>query len=173
MSMNFRYLITVSLLFVLTAATLHGQSRRRRPVVPATLHIEDLPQQPLDTLATDDPETRIIIFSNNTWRYYRPALKVRDSLPVYMQHWDTSQVFAYKSIAYEDLPSVVDLNLVKDLSGFKASGSRLGAVEIRPARPPQPQRRGYSAEDRRTDLRRVRRQNSLCEVQYGRFSGIW
>ena len=118
--MNFRYLITVSLLFVLTATTLHGQSRRRRPVVPATLHIEDLPQQPLDTLATDDPETRIIIFSNNTWRYYRPALKVRDSLPVYMQHWDTSQVFAYKSIAYEDLPSVVDLNLVKDLSGFKA-----------------------------------------------------
>lgn len=83
--MNFRYLITVSLLFVLTAATLHGQSRRRHPVVPATLHIEDLPQQPLDTLATDDPETRIIIFSNNTWRYYRPALKVRDSLPVYMQ----------------------------------------------------------------------------------------
>ena len=83
--MNFRYLITVSLLFVLTATTLHGQSRRRRPVVPATLHIEDLPQQPLDTLATDDPETRIIIFSNNTWRYYRPALKVRDSLPVYMQ----------------------------------------------------------------------------------------
>lgn len=70
--MNFRYLITVSLLFVLTATTLHGQSRRRRPVVPATLHIEDLPQQPLDTLATDDPETRIIIFSNNTWRYYRP-----------------------------------------------------------------------------------------------------
>lgn len=77
-------------------------------------------QRPLDTIPTSDPETKIILFSNNTWSYYRPSLERLDSLPVYTQHWDTTGVFAYRDIAYNDLPPVVELKLVDDLTQFKS-----------------------------------------------------
>ncbi len=94
-------------------------AQRRKPAgPPAAPHLEELPQRPLDTLPTDDPETKVILYSNNTWSFYRPSLRTLDSLPVYAQHWDTSQVFAYKSIEYADLPPVIDLKIVKDLSEF-------------------------------------------------------
>ena len=117
--MNFKSAILISA-GLLTVAVTQGQSRRRASSPPPPPDIEDLPRRPVDTLSTDDPETRVILYSNNTWSFYRPTLQTQDSLPVYTQHWDTSQVFAYKSIAHGDLPAVVELNLVGDLSEFRA-----------------------------------------------------
>jgi len=66
----------------------------------------------LDTLSTADPDTRIILYSNNTWRYYRPSLPAKYAdLPVYTQHWDTEQVFAYKGVEIADLPATIELKL--------------------------------------------------------------
>ena len=108
-------ILTVCLFLCLTRV----DAQRRKPAgPPAAPHLEELPQRPLDTLPTDDPETKVILYSNNTWSFYRPSLRTLDSLPVYAQHWDTSQVFAYKSIEYADLPPVIDLKIVKDLSEF-------------------------------------------------------
>ncbi len=105
---------------IVVLCSFSGQAQTRRPAaIPSAPAIEQLPCRPLDTLPTDDPETRIVLYTNNTWSYLRPACPL-DSLPVYAQHWDTSQVFAYKSIAYDDLPPVVELNLVRDLSEFHA-----------------------------------------------------
>ena len=105
---------------VAVLCTLSGGAQTRRPAaIPAAPAIEQLPCRPLDTLPTNDPETKIVLYTNNTWSYLRTACPL-DSLPVYAQHWDTSQVFAYKSIAYDDLPPVVELNLVHDLSEFHA-----------------------------------------------------
>lgn len=116
--MNARTL-TFAALLILTSLTLSAQRRRTysRPVTPK---LEDLPKRPLDTIPTSDPETRIILYSNNTWSYFRPSLNKMDSLPVYTEHWDTTGVFAYKNIPYESLPPIVELNLVQDLSEFKA-----------------------------------------------------
>lgn len=118
--MNSKYLVPLIAGLTVSLITVQGQSRKRKSVTPVSLHIEDLPKHPLDTLATDDPETKIILFSNNTWSYFRPTMTVKDSLPVYTQHWDTSQVFAYKSIAYGDLPQAIDLNIVPSLADFNA-----------------------------------------------------
>lgn len=118
--MSTKRVISFFIFCVVVSTTVWGQSRRRSSSVPPQLNLEALPCRPMDTLPTEDPETQIILFSNNTWSYYRPTLVVRDSLPVYTRHWDTTQVFAYKSIAYEDLPQVTELNLVQELADFHA-----------------------------------------------------
>ncbi len=115
-NMKIRLFFSIAALLCAWAA---GAQTRRTVAVPSAPSIEQLPCRPLDTLSTDDPETKIVLYTNNTWSYLRPACPL-DSLPVYARHWDTSQVFAYKSIAYDDLPSAIELNLVHDLSGFHA-----------------------------------------------------
>lgn len=111
--------LTFAVVLSITALTLSAQ-RRRTSSPPVAPKLEDLPKRPLDTIPTSDPETRIILYSNNTWSYFRPTLHKMDSLPVYTEHWDTTGVFAYKSIPYESLPPIVELNLVHDLKEFKA-----------------------------------------------------
>lgn len=83
-----------------------------------TPKLEDLPQRAIDTLDTDDPDTKVILYSNNTWGYYRPSLQALNQLSVYREHWDTTQVFAYRSIELNDLPSVLELQLINTLSDF-------------------------------------------------------
>ena len=119
--MKLRHILLVITLVCFTVS-LTAQTRRRSTTAPGTTapKLEDLPKRPLDTIPTSDPETKIILFSNNTWSYYRPSLERLDSLPVYTQHWDTTGVFAYRDIAYNDLPPVVELKLVDDLTQFKS-----------------------------------------------------
>jgi LysM repeat protein len=71
----------------------------------------------MDTIAKDSV-TKIIIYTNNTWSYYRPSLKVMDVLPVYRDHWDTSQVFAYRSVELKDLPAVIELPLITSFKEY-------------------------------------------------------
>ena len=112
--MNAKTFLAISLA-VLCVST--GATRRRgvwngpsKP--PAAPKLEDLPTFPIDTISTKDPETKIIIFSNDTWQYYRPALAAKwADLPVYTEHWDTDQVFAYKGTEISDLPPSIELKL--------------------------------------------------------------
>jgi len=98
---------------LLLAASLYGASipavAQRRAATPG---IEELPRLPLDTLPTADADTRIILYTNNTWDYYRPAMAVYDELPVYAEHWDTARIFSYPSVELADLPERLDLCLV-------------------------------------------------------------
>lgn len=93
-------------------------SQRRPAPKPVTPKLEDLPQRPIDTIDTVDPETKVIIFSNNTWEFYRPTLNRMDDLPVYTNHWDTSSVFSYRDIELTDIPMVVELKLIDSMSQF-------------------------------------------------------
>jgi murein DD-endopeptidase MepM/ murein hydrolase activator NlpD len=94
---------------------------QRKKTPPAPAKIEDLPRNAIDTLATDSPDTKVIIYSNNTWSYYRPSLGDRmDDLPVYVKNWDTSQVFSYPNVELSDLPNVVELKLISSLDEFNA-----------------------------------------------------
>ncbi len=82
--------------------------------------LEDLPCIAIDTLATDDDNVRIIIFTNNTWRYYYPNLEERIDKEVYRNHWVNDRVFAYTDIELKDLPPVIDLELISRYEDFHA-----------------------------------------------------
>ncbi len=116
--MNFQSILISLLTITLSYSSCPLTSAPRRPVRYSTPNLEDLPQRAIDTLDTPDPETKVILYSNNTWSYYRPTLQTLDELPVYREHWDTTQVFAYRSIELADLPPVIDLNLISALSDF-------------------------------------------------------
>lgn len=101
------------------AAGAAPKKRKKTASTHVAPKLEDLPQRPVDTLQTSDPQTKVIIFSNNTWSYYRPGLAAEmKNLKVYREHWDTTQVFAYRTIELASLPSVVELKLFDDLSRF-------------------------------------------------------
>ncbi len=114
-----RYLLLI-VITVWTVANSSAQSRRRSSLNTSSPKLEELPKRPLDTIATSDPETKIILYSNNTWSYFRPDLQKLDTLDIYTQHWDTTGVFAYRDIEYNDLPSITELQLVENLDQFHA-----------------------------------------------------
>ncbi|MBQ4280256.1 MAG: peptidoglycan DD-metalloendopeptidase family protein, partial [Rikenellaceae bacterium] len=101
------------------AGTNRAEAQRSRTRIYTPPKLEDLPQRPLDTLSTADPDTKIVLFSNNTWKYLLTNTEQFDEMEVFREHWDTSQVFAYKSIELKDLPPVVDINLIRDLSDYR------------------------------------------------------
>ncbi len=103
---------------LLIAAVSFAAAPRKKPSVPTAPKLEDLPRVPLDTLSTADSTTKIIIYANNTWSYYRPGDNPLDELPVYRNNWDTTQVFADRTIELSDLPSHVNLPLVVSLNEF-------------------------------------------------------
>ncbi|MCD7969169.1 MAG: peptidoglycan DD-metalloendopeptidase family protein [Alistipes sp.] len=87
--------------------------------IPAAPALENLPKIAIDTLPTQDDDTKIIIYSNNTWSYYRPGFgdDLKD-LPVYSENWVTEEVFAYRNIQISDLPQTIDVNLIASLDDF-------------------------------------------------------
>lgn len=81
--------------------------------------LEDLPRIPVDTVQTADPETSLILYSNNTWRYYRPSLAERLSdVSAFNEHWDTEHIFAYNGVELSDLPASLDINLISSMNDF-------------------------------------------------------
>lgn len=112
-----RYLITSILL--ITSLITHAQSRGRRSLAPPKqLTIEQVKRVALDTVETSDPKTKIIVFSNNTWRFYHPEMVQLDELNLFRHNWDTTQIFAYRNIELSDLSPVINLKLIDDSSSF-------------------------------------------------------
>ncbi len=111
--------LVAGLFLGLTLCAAPGEaSAQRRTGTPVTPRLEELPRRPMDTIPTADPETKVIIFSNNTWEYYRPELRRLDRLPVFSEHWDTASVFSYRNIELGELPATVDLRMVDSLGQF-------------------------------------------------------
>lgn len=86
-------------------------SAQKKTYPPLQSKIEELPAIPVDTVGTADPKTKIILYSNNTWSYFRSDLSKYDELPVFRQNWDTVDIFAYRNIELADLPATIDLRL--------------------------------------------------------------
>lgn len=96
-------------------------AQRRSYGPPQPLKIEQLPRRPMDTIATADPETKVIIFSNNTWEFYRPDISDRLSdHDAYKHNWDTVSIFSYRNVELADIPMIVELKLVDSLQQFCA-----------------------------------------------------
>lgn len=108
-------LIILSSLF--TATTVQAQ-KKTSTVSPK---LEDLPCLPIDTLPTANEDTKIIIYTNNTWKYYRPGLEGQfNGNPVYTDYWNTEHIFAYRSVELSEIPAVVDINLISSLDEYHA-----------------------------------------------------
>lgn len=116
--MSLRNAIVFILLITSVVAT--AQRRRKPSGPPKQLTIEQVKSVPIDTVATSDPKTKIIVFSNNTWQFYQPDMKKLDELPVYRHNWDTVSIFAYRNVELADLPSIVELKLVDKLGECSA-----------------------------------------------------
>lgn len=109
-------IIITTLLTLIIVLSADGQ--RRRSTTVRELRIEEVPRKPIDTVQTVDPETKIIMFSNNTWEFYRPNMERFDDLLVYRNNWDTMSIFAYRNIELKDLQEVMQLKLIDSLSEF-------------------------------------------------------
>lgn len=81
--------------------------------------LEELPKRAIDTVATADPETKIILYTNNTFSYYRPTLDAKFAdTQVYNEHWDTTQVFSYRIVQLADLPEELEIEVIGSLNDF-------------------------------------------------------
>lgn len=82
--------------------------------------LEELPSRAIDTLSTADENVKIIIYTNNTWRYYYPDLQTRIDKDIYKEHWVNDHVFAYTDIQLNDLPQVTEMELIEKYEDFHA-----------------------------------------------------
>lgn len=103
-----------------------AQRRRKSSGPPKQLTIEQVKSVPIDTVATADPATKIVVYSNNTWKFVHSDAKQIEGLPLYKRNWDTTSIFAYRNIELSDLPSSIDLKLVATLD--ECSSPVRGAV---------------------------------------------
>ena len=82
-----------------------------------TLKKEDIPRIPTDTLPTDRGEVRIVVFSDGTFRYIPTNPWHFRSAPAYGSHWDTLNLFAYRTVRLDDLPARTGIEL-SGIHGF-------------------------------------------------------
>lgn len=114
-----RPIVLIILILITTTFLVNGQSRRRSTTT-SQAKIEDLPRRPMDTIATADPETKVIIFSNNTWEFYRPDMTRLDGEMAYQNNWDTTSIFSYRNVELADIAQVVELKIVDSMPQFCA-----------------------------------------------------
>lgn len=113
--MKYIKILTVSVLVLFVTAV----GAQRRYSIPAQLKIEEVARHPIDTIATSDHETKVIVYSNNTWEFFRPVVSERlSSNEVYRYNWDTTSIFAYRNVELKDLPEVIELKVVDSLQEF-------------------------------------------------------
>ncbi|CDN32287.1 M23/M37 family peptidase [Mucinivorans hirudinis] len=113
--------IAIIFFAILLTCASQAQTRKRSSSVPKQRTIEEMPRVAIDTVTTADPETKVIIYSNNSWEFYHPAIKERlADLDVYKYNWDTTQIFAYKNIELTDLPELIELRLIDSLVQYCA-----------------------------------------------------
>ena len=113
MTKNMRKTI-LTLLGVLALAESFGQWTTN------TLRRKDIPRTPVDTVATKRDDVKIVVYADNTFSYLYTAAEELQQSEIYREHWDTANVFSYKSISYQSLPETVDVRLIGSLDEFRA-----------------------------------------------------
>ncbi len=111
--MSFRRLVWRSIVVALAFVALVPSTARSQ------VRIEDLPRIAMDTLPTANSSARIIIYTNNTWEFYFPGLDSLIAKNVYNNHWVTDQVFAYKGLSADDLPSTMEFELFNRITDYR------------------------------------------------------
>lgn len=71
----------------------------------------------LDTLETQSPGVKIVLFSDNTWKYYRDPADIMSG-EMFNTFWSNEFPNPYR-VALEDLPEKISLWLVDSLGGYR------------------------------------------------------
>ena len=83
-----------------------------------TIAISDLPHLPSDTLPTDRPDVRIILYTDNTFRYLFTNADSLSRTELYASQWDTTGIFAYRDISLQSLPPTIEIHVIDRYDGF-------------------------------------------------------
>lgn len=71
----------------------------------------------LDTLDTDDRFTKLVLFSDHTWKFVdlgHPKFDDDD----FEENWDNEAIHAYKGLSLNEVPDEITVTLVDSLHGF-------------------------------------------------------
>jgi len=108
--------MNLKLLLILFSASLLAGTAWGRNEVPSPDPAGDIAENLAASDTGFDPGTALM--HDRADAAYMAEIARMDTLPVYKEHWDTTQVFAYKSVQLSDLPPLLELNLIRDLSEF-------------------------------------------------------
>lgn len=100
-------------------STQHVAAQKYR-TKPSEKNLESLPSIPIDTIDTKTGGKKVVLFSNNTWKFLYDASQITPIAEniAFTDHWDTTQLFAYKDIPYDALPPIVELKLIDKVADF-------------------------------------------------------
>ena len=71
----------------------------------------------IDTLPTANSALSIVLFNDNTWRYIL-AEDYKNDPEVFNNHWDTTNIHAYRDIELDSLPEATVIRLVDSLESY-------------------------------------------------------
>ncbi len=71
----------------------------------------------IDTLPTGNSALSIVLFNDNTWRYIL-AEDYKNDPEVFNDHWDTTNIHAYRDVALDSLPEASVIRLVDSLESY-------------------------------------------------------
>ena len=71
----------------------------------------------IDTLPTANSALSIVLFNDNTWRYIL-AEDYKNDPEVFNNHWDTTNIHAYRDIELDSLPEATAIRLVDSLGSY-------------------------------------------------------
>ena len=71
----------------------------------------------LDTLDTGNPAVRVVLYTNNTWKYILDREVARDST-IFEKYWDTKTLFPYREVSLAEMPSSVVIELLDSVTSY-------------------------------------------------------
>lgn len=71
----------------------------------------------IDTLPTGNSALSIVLFNDNTWRYIL-AEDYKNDPEVFNNHWDTTNIHAYRDIELDSLPEATAIRLIDSLESY-------------------------------------------------------
>ena len=71
----------------------------------------------IDPLSTANSALSIVLFNDNTWRYIL-AEDYKNDPEVFNNHWDTTNIHAYRDIELDSLPEATAIRLVDSLESY-------------------------------------------------------
>lgn len=114
-------MIRIIAIIILCLTTVCASAQKRKKASsgpPQQISADKVVKTPIDTIATTDEGTFVVIYSNNTWEFHHPQLSGLDELNIYRHNWDTASIFAYRNVELASIPPVTELKLVENLAEY-------------------------------------------------------
>ncbi len=89
----------------------------RIPRQPVKSMLDHLESEPIDTLETGNDAVKVVIYSDNTWRYIKTAAFVENQAEVFTRNWDHRSTDPYR-LEWKDFPTSWSIWLVDSLNQY-------------------------------------------------------